>query len=25
VYVCMTMGATRLEDEKVVTIQAHEA
>ena len=25
VYVCMTMGATRLEDEKVITIQAHEA
>ena len=25
VYLCMTMGATRLEDEKVVTIQAHEA
>ena len=25
VYVCMTMGATRLEEEKVVTIQAHEA
>lgn len=25
VYVCMTMGATRLEDNKVVTIQAHEA
>ena len=25
VYVCMTMGATRLEDEKVVTIQSHEA
>ena len=25
VYVCMTMGATRLEDEKVVTIEAHEA
>ena len=25
VYVCMTMGATRMEEEKVVTIQAHEA
>ena len=25
VYVCMTMGATRMEDEKVVTIEAHEA
>ena len=25
VYVCMTMGATRLEEEKVVTIEAHEA
>ena len=25
VYVCMTMGATRMEEEKVVTIEAHEA
>ena len=25
VYVCMTMGASRMEEEKVVTIQAHEA
>ena len=25
VYVCMTMGATRLEEEKVVTIESHEA
>ena len=25
VYVCMTMGATRLEEEKVVSIEAHEA
>ena len=25
VYVCMTMGATRLEEEKVVTVEAHEA
>ena len=25
VYLCMTMGATRLEDDKVLTIQAHEA
>ena len=25
VYVCMTMGATRMEEEKVVTVQAHEA
>ena len=25
VYVCMTLGATRMEEEKVVTIQAHEA
>ena len=25
VYLCMTMGATRLLDENVVTIQAHEA
>jgi len=25
VYVCMTMGATRMEEEKVVTVEAHEA
>tara|TARA_R100000697_G_scaffold33258_1_gene44656 strand:- start:790 stop:1653 length:864 start_codon:yes stop_codon:yes gene_type:complete len=25
VYVCQTIGATRMEEEKVVTIQAHEA
>ena len=25
VYVCMSIGATRLEEEKIVTIQAHEA
>ena len=25
VYVCMSVGATRMEEEKVVTIQAHEA
>ena len=25
VYVCMTMGASRMEEEKVVTIEAHEA
>tara|TARA_Y100000592_G_scaffold90106_1_gene148292 strand:- start:740 stop:1603 length:864 start_codon:yes stop_codon:yes gene_type:complete len=25
VYVCASMGATRMEEEKVVTIQAHEA
>jgi len=25
VYVCMTMGSTRLEDEKVVSVQCHEA
>ena len=25
VYVCMTMGATRMEEEKVVSIEAHEA
>jgi hypothetical protein len=25
VYVCQSIGATRMEEEKVVTIQAHEA
>ena len=25
VYVCMTMGATRMEEEEVVTVEAHEA
>jgi len=25
VYVCMSMGSTRLEDEKVVSVQCHEA
>ena len=25
VYVCMTMGATRMEEDKVVTVEAHEA
>ena len=25
VYVCMTMGATRMEEEKVVSVEAHEA
>jgi hypothetical protein len=25
VYVCQSIGATRMEEDKVVTIQAHEA
>jgi hypothetical protein len=25
VYVCQSIGATRMEEEKIVTIQAHEA
>ena len=25
VYVCASMGATRMEEDKVVTIEAHEA
>ncbi len=25
VYVCMPLGATRMEEEKVVTVEAHEA